>query len=112
MALLAAVGGASNMSLPQMRTPNKDLTILQTTWASQLDPLLAKPLSQAILLQNIEINIGNNTINHKLGRNLQGWVVSRVFDAVIGLYEIPSQLPSKTLILNANAAGTIDLLVF
>lgn len=50
---------------------------LQTKWASIIDPVITNPTNQGLLLTNIKLISGTNTINHKLGRDLQGWIVVR-----------------------------------
>ena len=54
--------------LPQRLT----LPLMQTQWASQIDPVLTNELVQGQLLQNITLTAGANVINHKLGRKLAG----------------------------------------
>lgn len=87
---------------------------MQTNWASQLNPLLSLPLNSSVLLQDIELVTGDNSINHKLGRKLQGWIVTRMIDGFVQLYDKQNDnnMPDKTLVLNASGSGTIDLIVF
>lgn len=102
------------MALPKFQSEDSAMNMLQTQWASQLDPLLAKPLSSGLLLKDVELQSGNNTINHRLGRKLQGWIITRMQDAFAQVYDKQStnQMTDKTLILNSNGAVTVDLMVF
>lgn len=95
--------------LPQ----KQPLELMQTTWASQLDPIIANPLVKGNILQKISLVSGVNVINHKLGRKLQGWYTSRV-RAAVQLYDTQdsNQTPDLTLVLVADAPAVIDLVVF
>jgi hypothetical protein len=71
---------------------------------------LANQLMQGLLLKNIALNIGDNVINHLLGRMMQGWILT---DQSAGATIYRSQpLNDKTLTLNASAGLTISLWVF
>lgn len=87
---------------------------MQSSWASQLNPLLALPLSQGLLLKNVVLVSGTNAVNHKLGRALQGWIVTRVRNNAVTLYDLQdsNQSPALTLLLNASTGATVDLFVF
>jgi hypothetical protein len=97
-------------NLPQQQT----FPQLQTKWASILNPFLAKPSLQQSLIKNIALVVGNNTINHGLGRPLQGWMPARYHGAYTQLYDLQdsNQMPALTLVLNSSVAVTIDLVVF
>jgi hypothetical protein len=84
-----------------------------TKWSAQLNPLLASPLANAQILANVTLSSGANTINHKLGTKLQGYVVI-LNSANATFYDNQSTNPSpqSTLILVASAATTVSLLVF
>lgn len=100
------------MSLPIFSSDTKDLVMLQTRWASQINPLLSNPIGQAYILKEVPLVIGNNTINHLQGRALNGYIVVGMHGAFAEIYDIPSTMPKLTLILNASAATTISLMVF
>lgn len=101
------------MTLPIYQTQSKDLLLLQTNWSSQINPVLNLPINQGLLLKDISIVSGNNTISHKLGRKLQGWFLVRQRGPALIYDEQDSNLyPDLTLILNSSANVTIDLFVF
>lgn len=101
------------MSLPIMQTDDQDLSLMQTRWASQLNPLLSAPLANAALLRNVAISTGSNTINHKLGRKLQGWCITRIRSAAQIYDEQDGNARANlTLTLVSDADCIIDLLVF
>lgn len=100
--------------LPIFVSDSKDLNMLQTRWASELNPIIASPISGSLLLKGVEISSGANTINHKLGRKLQGWVVCGMHGAYAQIYDNQQTnlMPDKTLLLQSSGATTIDLVVF
>jgi len=85
----------------------------QTKWASQLNVLLKNPTLQSSVLKNVELVIGTNVINHKLGRVLQGWSLSRKRGPA-NIYDTQdsNQTPQLTLVLVSDAVVSIDLTVF
>jgi hypothetical protein len=89
---------------------NYNLTCKLQKWKSLIDPLLKNPLNQISILENIELQIGNNVINHKLGRKMQGWIVLDVNAATVIYRSAP--LNNLTLTLNSSAKATINLGVF
>lgn len=97
------------MSLPQ-RLP---LPLMQTQWASQIEPVLNAPIVNGILLQNQVLTSGTNSINHKLGRKLIGWVPVRVrASATLFDTQDSNQTPQLTLQLTASADVVVDIWVF
>lgn len=99
-------------SLPIFNTDNRDLSMMQTRWASLINPLLSNVLSEASLLKNIALSSGLNTINHLQGRVLNGYIVVGMHGAYAQIFDVPSPLPKLTLLLNASAPTIIDLAVF
>lgn len=98
------------MSLPIYQDQNKNMMFLQTNWATQLNPVIQKEIVQGILLKNISLLTGANIINHKLSRQMQGWMVSDI-DAAVSIYR-SQPLNDKTLTLTSSGAATISLWVF
>lgn len=89
------------------------LDMMQVQWASQIDPLIANPLTKGNLLKNIALTSGANVVSHKLGRKLQGWIITRI-RAAQTVYDTQdsNQIPELTLNLVASGDVTVDLLVF
>lgn len=96
--------------LPQIKGGDQTLQLALTKWASELNPLLAKPLSSANLLQGVSLPNGTVTINHLLGRQMQGWFVSDINAASTIFRSQP--LNTLTLTLTSSAACIVDLVVF
>ena len=82
-------------------------------WSQELNPLLASPLADAVLLSGIPLQAGNNTINHMLGQKLQGYMV--VLNSAAATFydgQNTNPTPTLTLVLNASVATTVSLIVF
>lgn len=86
---------------------------MQTSWSSEINPLLKNPVLSGNFLQNISITTGANAINHKLGKTLQGWFVVGI-DAPATIYDTQksNQIPGLTLDLVSSADCIINLYVF
>jgi hypothetical protein len=84
-----------------------------TKWSSILNPLLANPSLQSVILQNVSLQMGLNTINHGLGRKLLGWRVVRL-RATATIFDVQdtNSTPALTLILNSSAPVVVNLEVF
>ena len=65
------------------------------------------------LLTNQGLVDGDNTINHKLGRNLVGWIITRQRSAgTIYDTQDTNPTPSMTLTLNCTGSPIVDIYVF
>lgn len=95
-------------SLPQ----KLDLPKMQTTWAQLIEPVLNNPIVQGNQLKQVQLSAGNNTINHKLGRNLQGYIVTAMYSSYAQIYTQPSNFPELLLVLNASAPTIVDIYVY
>lgn len=96
--------------LPIFQTPDATLMLMQTRWASQINPLLNQPVVNGNYLKNITLAVGNNVINHKLARKAEGYIIT---DQTAASQIYRSQPFTDTSItLNASAACTVNLLVF
>ena len=101
------------MKLPVFQTDNKDLSLMQTKWRATLDPVLANPSLQSIILENVALKAGVTHVNHKLGRKPVGWRVIRLRNAAqIHDNQDDNQRPDLTLDLVSNTAVSADLEVF
>lgn len=101
------------MALPKFQTQDQALGLLQTSWATQLNPVIAQPFNSGIILNNISLENGMNTINHLLSRNLQGWIIiGQNGNGVIWDDQVNNPIPDKTLRLVASSGVTVNLLVF
>lgn len=89
------------------------LSLLQTKWASLIDPFLSNPSLSSIILPDISLVSGSNSINHTLGRKLLGWRVIRIQGSAT-LYDQQGSnpMPELTLVLVSNANVVVSLEVF
>lgn len=95
--------------LPQRLT----LQDTQVKWASIIDPVVANPANNSLILQNVSLVTGSNVINHNLGQPLQGWkIVRQRATAAIHDNQDSNQMPQLTLVLVSSAPVSIDLEVY
>lgn len=101
------------MSLPKFKSDDQSLSLMQTAWATELDPVLRNPLTSGNLLKSVELVTGSNSVNHKLGRKLQGWLVIRK-RAISEIYDAQDTCPTPALTLQlvSSANVTVDLYCF
>ena len=86
---------------------------MQTKWRATLDPVLANPSLQSIILENVALKAGVTHVNHKLGRKPVGWRVIRLRNAAqVHDNQDDNQRPDLTLDLVSNTAVSADLEVF
>lgn len=112
MVVLAGAAGRQDgdMQLPLVKTDIQDLSLVETKWKSVIDPLLANPLNNASILENIVLVSGNNAIPHLLGRMQQGWFITDLNAAVTIFRYQP--LNARFLYLTVSGAATVSLGVF
>lgn len=87
---------------------------MQLRWASLLNPLLRSPAATPVILQNVELVVGDNVVSHKLDRPLRAWRIIRMRTNFAEVYDTQDSNPnpSMTLFLNASAAVSVDLEVY
>ena len=100
-------------ALPKFQTKIPELSLMQDSWISRLNPILANPGNSVSILPSVVLTPGTNVINHKLGQPLQGWYIVRQRQAAT-IYDTQdtNQSPSLTLTLVSNVPAVIDLVVF
>jgi hypothetical protein len=94
------------MQLPLQST----LQLLQTRWKSILDPVIANPMTNMSILENIVLASGNNQVAHKLQRMQQGWVIVDINGA--GTIFRYKPFTDSYLYLTASTALTVSIGVF
>ena len=101
------------MSLAYFQSDDRTLSLLQTSWSQQLNPIINSAPNNSTILTSVALVSGTNTINHLLGRKLQGWkIVRQRSSASIYDNQDNNQQPTLTLILISNAAVVVDIEVF
>lgn len=100
-------------SIPKVQTDNREVNQLQSNILTYLNTMGQNALLSGITLQNISLVSGDNTINTKLNRKLQGWFIVRQRGAAqIYDKQDSNKTPNSTLVLNASAAVSVDIFVF
>lgn len=101
---------SNNGNLP-LRLP---LEQMQLRWASLLQPLLDSVTATPIIIPNVKLTTGSNTVNHLLGKPLTGWTIVRFQGSWAQVYDAQdtNKMPDKTLLLNSSADVTVTLEVF
>lgn len=97
----------------QLNTPDRVLGQIQDNIARSVNPALAKPVLDSVILNNVSLVSGDNAVSHTLGRKLVGWCVIRLRSAAT-IYDKQDSntTPEATLTLNASTGVTVDLLCF
>lgn len=99
------------MKLPIMQDKNSVFMSMQTRWAALIEPFLSKPVINGVMLSDLNLVSGDNVINHRLQRNLQGYLVIAQ-NAAAQFYQKTSTMPELTLVLNSSATVKVSLYVF
>lgn len=96
-----------------VQTQNREVNQLQANIVKAISPLLQNPALYGLLLTSQFLGTGANTLLHKLGRPLQGWVIvrQRSLASVYDTQDAQSE-PETFLTLVASAPVTVDLYVF
>jgi hypothetical protein len=102
------------MQLPKFGTSDKSLALLQTQWAQFLNPIISLPMLQQNTLTKVTLTAGvTNNINHMLGRELVGWMITRKrASATIYDTQDSNNAPQNTLQLITDNDVVVDLVVF
>jgi len=100
-------------NLPTFQSDVREFQLMQSSWATAINPVLAAPANKSILIKNVSLAIGSNSINHNLGRVLQGWsIIRKRGPANIYDTQDQNQMPALTLTLVSDTAVVVDIEVF
>lgn len=100
-------------SLPQFQSDDRTFQMMQNQWATTLNPIITRAQNNSLILKSISLQSGANSINHLLGRKLQGWKIVRQ-RAAASIYDDQDSnpTPNLTLALVSDADVVVDLEVF
>lgn len=98
---------------PVLNTSDSDLATVQRNLVRVLQPIFNTPILGGNLLTNQTLVTGLNSINHGLGRNLNGWIPVRIrSSATFFDSQDTNKTPQLTLALNSSADVIADIYVF
>lgn len=100
--------------LASFQTSDKTLSLMQSSWATVLNPLLRNPSLDSHILPSVTLSATRpNNISHGLQRKLIGWRIIRLRTSAV-VYDTQDANPNPTLTLNlVTSADTIcDIEVF
>lgn len=96
-----------------LNVKDPDLATVQRNLVRVLQPIFNTPILGGNLLTQQPLAVGANSINHGLGRNLNGWMIVRKrASADIWDSQDANQTPQLTLALNSSAAVVVDIYCF
>lgn len=92
---------------------DRPLNQVQQNVQQALQPIINSQILNGNQLDGVVLVAGSNTIEHKLGRKLIGYIVCRK-DANISIWDTQATnlFESKTLLLEASGPATISLWVY
>lgn len=104
------------MSLPIYQTQDKNFSLMQTQWSSQLNPVIENPSVNSVILKAVPLKsaASPNVINHLLGRKLQGWKIvrQRAAASIHDTQDNNTTMADLTLWLITTADVVVDIEVF
>ena len=99
--------------LQKLNTQDELANRIQDNTKKAITQINSNALTSGTILTSQSLKAGDNTINHKLGKNLSGWFIVRQRAAATFYDKQDSNSsPAQTLILNASAAVVVDIYVF
>jgi hypothetical protein len=101
------------VNFTQIHSENAEVTRLQSHIKTTLTPLLELPISDGVLIKNLSIETSDTRVNHGLGREYEGFVVTRLQSNAV-IYESDSTNTDKNLfiLLKGSSAATADIYFF
>jgi hypothetical protein len=91
-------------------SPKLSWELANPLWAQVLNPVITNPLNGIQVLQNVALINGATVVNHRLGKQMQGWFIVDMDSAATVYRSAP--LNDKTITLTSNAAVNVNLAVF
>lgn len=98
------------VSLPIYQVTDRSVSLLQTNWKSEIDPVLNNPANQSILIINLSLQTGVNVFNHQLGRVPKGWIV--VDSSGVASIFRSAPMNNLTMTLTSSAVVLVSLEIF
>ena len=97
-------------------TDDDSIESVQNSLENSFRSIEACPLLDGHLLERIDLVNGDNSISHKLGRELKGWIITRHRETASSIIDRQKTNPAtdRTLLLNSSVGTTVtvDIWVF
>lgn len=92
---------------------NMEINRLQDNVADGFNPVLNSPILDSVIVSNVVLSVGDNVVNHKLGRPPLGWIIIRK-RAAGNFYDKQdtNTIPNRTIVINSDSAVTVDFYFF
>ena len=103
----------SRVNFTQIHSENAEVTRLQSHIKTTLNPLLQLPISDGILIKDLDIETTDTRVNHGLGRTYEGFIITRLQSNAV-IYESSTTNDYKDLyiFLKGSASATADIYFF
>lgn len=99
-------------SFSKVQTTDRLMNQLQDNIGKTVNEIAAVPLNSGILLTDVSLAAGDNTIYTTLPTVLVGWLITKK-SANVDIYDKQStNTDNATLILNSSGTATVDVFVF
>lgn len=101
-------------SLRKLESENPELNKIQEYVQQSIAPIIKSVILNGVLVKNVKLKTGqDNNINHKLDRNISGWLLCRNrANARVWDNQDQNDLSKKTLRLLCDTDVTVDLWIF
>lgn len=102
-----------NQNIPMVLHSDEKINRIQQNIIPPLNDLMKAPFLTGNLLERVSLNLGNNDIPHKLGREYLGYFVL-LSNSSAAIYDNPTLSTdlTKFLRLNSSASAVVTLWVF
>ena len=92
---------------------NMEINRLQDNVADGFNPVLNSPILDSVIVKDVALIVGDNVVNHLLGRPPLGWIVIRK-RAAGNFYDKQdtNTIPNRTIVINSDSAVTVDIYFF
>jgi len=92
-------------------TGDRNFDTLQTNIEAAVGEVLKSPILDGRLIRDIVLATGNNRIEHKMDRELLGYMIVKRNNAS-AIYDVVDSEPAEFLQLNSAGSVTVSLWVF
>lgn len=103
------------MAKPYRRVQSDDRVVnqIQDNLQDVLNDLVKTQILNNLIIKNVELASGTNTVNHKLGRKPQGYIIIRK-DSNVSIWDnqTTNTTIERTLELQSSGTCNVDILVF